>query len=113
MSVQRITDDIGIFEPPTQDCTRFYRKTLSVSGSPYRSYSLNTFNEVNYDASTCASEKDGSGSCTSTVSLIIGSKIVNTIESTHGIDGLTIWLNAGAIVGGVQFFAWFLGIFNG
>ena len=42
----------------------------------------------------------------------IASGIVNTYTSVRVISKLDIWLNLGAIVGGVQFFFWFFTIFT-
>jgi hypothetical protein len=36
---------------------------------------------------------------------------VSSLKSIPRMDRLIIWLNAGAIVSGIQFFGWFLGIF--
>ena len=36
------------------------------------------------------------------------SKLVRTTETLLGISNLYIWINAGAIVGAVQFFGWIL-----
>lgn len=42
------------------------------------------------------------------ITLSFGSRIVRTTQTKPGISKQDIWLNAGAIVGAVQFFAWLL-----
>lgn len=49
--------------------------------------------------------------CPMQVGLSYSSQIVTKALTQPGIDKLTIWLNAGAVVGGVQFFFWFFTIF--
>lgn len=111
VTAEQITDKLGLISAPTspQQCKQFFRNTLSQEDSPYLSYSASLSPVSNQDVSTCDSNDD---TCQAVVTLNYPSNIVGTIASTHSIDRLTIWLNAGAIVGGVQFFTWFLGIFN-
>jgi hypothetical protein len=111
VTAEQITDTLGMINAPTspKQCKEFFSNTLSRDDSQYLSYSASLSPVSNQDVSTC----DSSGQvCQAVATLNYPSNIVNTIASTHSIDQLTIWLNAGAIVGGVQFFAWFLGIFN-
>jgi hypothetical protein len=50
--------------------------------------------------------------CNSEFRFLFNSYVINTMESIPGIQKGEIWMNAGAIVGAVQFFVWFLTIFN-
>lgn len=49
--------------------------------------------------------------CAMQVGLSYSSQLVNIAKTEPGIEKLTIWLNAGAVVGGVQFLFWFFAIF--
>jgi len=111
MAAEQVTDTLGLISAPTlpEQCKEFFRNTLSQEDSQYLSYSVNLSPVSNQDVSTCDSNDEP---CQAVATINYPSNIVGTIASTHSIDQLTIWLNAGAIVGGVQFFAWFLGIFN-
>lgn len=108
ITAEQITDTLGmIVPPPTEGCAALYKEALSQEASPYMSFAVSISSEYGGNSSVCKSD-----ACVSTAVFSYASHVVHTMTSKHGIDQLTIWLNCGAIVGAVQFFAWFLGIFN-
>lgn len=108
ITAERITDTLGMIVPPaTERCTALYKEALSQEASPYMSFGFSLSSEYGGNSSVCKSD-----ACVSTAMFSYASHVVHTMVSKHGIDQLTIWLNCSAIVGAVQFFAWFFGIFN-
>ena len=102
-----------IVPPATEKCVAMYKEALSQEAAPYMAFGFSISTEASgasdsgNDSSVCVKD-----ACVSTATFGYASNVVHTLESRHGIDRLTIWLNCGAIVGAVQFFAWFLGIFS-
>jgi hypothetical protein len=111
------TDTLGLIKAPAlkaanqSSCADFYRKAFALD-PPYTSYAHITSTGGGYVLSDCDTASGPSNKCSQMISFQFGSLAASTLESVPGIDQLDIWLNAGAIVGAVQFFAWFLGIFN-
>lgn len=56
----------------------------------------------------CDVAKNASAQCPLQINLNYGSQFVLTRTSAHSVSKLEIWLNIGAIVGAIQFFAWFI-----
>lgn len=114
MTAERILDTLEMIHGPQfpARCAAFYKNSLSLPGLPYMSFGFSISTEkVVTNIST--SKLCSSDICVAEMELSYASHTVRTMESTPGIDKPTIWLNCSAIVGAVQFFAWFLGIFNG
>ena len=108
------TDTLGLIEAPTtraadHTCASFYRTAFALD-PPYTSYAQSV--QDNY----IEVQGDIPHMLTTIYSVVISFRFASlsasTMESVPGIDQLDIWLNAGAIVGAVQFLACFLGIFN-
>lgn len=73
-----------------------YDMRLSASSPNYPSYRNDCDIVTNPDAR-----------CQLQINLSYGSQFVLTRQSAHSISKLEIWLNISAIVGAIQFFAWF------
>jgi hypothetical protein len=108
MTASQTTDAMGLIQAPSspKQCPEFYKAALSSPRADYLSYTINPVLTSNVNANTCSQEGN-----TIQVGAILTypSSILNKISSQPSINQLSIWLNAGAIVGGVQFFAWFFG----
>ena len=90
------------------DCEPGLRKLLSAQEPFYSLYtasitSSNSIMELNCSA---ASDQLQCGAVSNRLSF--DTRIVRTTKTGPGISKQDIWLNAGAIVGAVQFFAWLL-----
>lgn len=109
VEAQRISDKLGLLQAPAypEMCAGLYKRSLSRT-SPYLAYtaSLSTYSSNVTDL--CGD----SSNCHNQAFIQFKSSTVNSLTSVHGITKLEIVLNAGAIVGAVQFFTWFLGIFG-
>jgi hypothetical protein len=113
------TDTLGLIKIPIQkrtshnSCPDVYRSAFSTD-PPYTSYAqasslYGTGHVLNNCTSTSANNPKG---WLATMTFSWRSLAAKTMESVPGNEELDIWLNAGAIVGAVQLFAWFLGMFN-
>lgn len=84
-----------------------------MTDSSYTSWSFTLDSSLpNPDLASCDVVKNGKDAiCESQVVIGYSTQMVQRVTSSPGLSKLDIWLNAGAIVGGVQFFVWFLGTF--
>ena len=111
------TDTLGLIKVPALkaanqiSCADFYKKAFALD-PPYTSYAQTTFTGGEYVLSECDTASGPSNQCPQTISFEFGSLAASTLESVPGNEQLDVWLNAGAIIGAIQFFDWFLGIFN-
>ena len=78
--------------------------------SPFHLYEYTTTAVPDPSGVQCDISKTTPDICLESVSITFDSQLVRSTTSVPGISQLDIWLNAGAIVGGVQFFAWLLGL---
>jgi hypothetical protein len=93
-------------------CKEFYAKTLALKEPPYTSYAFHLGSMTTLAPNTCDTAIAATASCVSQVILRFGTHIVSKMESRHGMDKIDILLFEGAVVGAIQFFAWFIGIFT-
>jgi hypothetical protein len=110
LGVEGIKDAYGLFTLPSQSAMQV-KKLLSDSDN-----FLNLYSPTVIPVNTANACRTGNEStiihCNSEFRFLFNSYVINTMESMPGISKLGIWMNAGAIVGAVQFFGWFLTIFN-
>jgi hypothetical protein len=111
---QKTVDTLGMIPAPEtpEICAGFYASTLSKDDEPYLSYSFHLSTMVLSNISLCDSSNSPTTSCVSQAIIRFGSHVVNEIESKHSIEKTDILINEGAIVGAIQFFAWFFGILS-
>ena len=114
LELTRLEDTRRLLEFPSDrehDCGGVHEAFFQNTTRPYHSWT-STFNFVSIlDFDGCDVEKGGAAArCVSQVALTYASQIVRDAKSRSGISQMDIWLNAGAVVGGVQFFFWFLSI---
>ncbi|KAI1623189.1 hypothetical protein EDD37DRAFT_610501 [Exophiala viscosa] len=113
LSAQHVTDDLGIVKPPDDKttCSKIYTSALTMKNPPYTSYSFKLGSMPTSNLSTCDTKLNSNAFCISQVLLRYGSRVVSRMESVPGIAKTDILIAEGAIVGAVQFFMWFFGIF--
>ena len=94
--------------PP--DCEPGLRKLLSAQEPFYSLYtaSITSSASIPNEITGCHISKYQHGCAIVDIRLSFASRIVRTTETKPGISKQDIWLNAGAIVGAIQFFAWLL-----
>lgn len=116
LTASLITDTLGLIKPSAGQpdiCRGLYQSAFSLENPQYTSYAPSAVIQSDQvTLSDCDTVTDPTNTCEVGIEIQFGSLAVNSMESIPGINQLDIWLNAGAIVGAVQFFAWFLGIFN-
>jgi hypothetical protein len=108
------TDTLGLIKPPNAYGLSgdFYKRAFALD-PPYTTYYTQATSIVTGpSAQLCNSTTGPYIGCPTVMTFKFGSLAASTMTSIPGNEKLDIWLNAGAIVGAVQFFAWFLGIFN-
>lgn len=107
LSTNHLTDEYGLIKrpDPSSECAVKTTPFFSDPASPYVSYTMT--------ALTSVTPADTSSNAEKPFGLIFrfATHIVPSTTSEPGITKLDIVLNAGALVGGIQFFAWFLTIF--
>lgn len=108
-------DPWELLHDPTRPvvCAEAHSKLVAKSTDPYRSWSwaLNAMSLT--DVNTCDVATHGDGAiCRTTAAISYSTKMKISASSGPGISVLDIWINAGSIVGGVQFFFWFLTLFS-
>jgi hypothetical protein len=102
-----------ITAPETPEtCAKFFASTLSKEDEPYLSYSFHLSTMALSDISLCDTNNSATASCVSQAIIRFGSHAVNEIESKHSMEKTDILINEGAIVGAIQFFAWFFAILS-
>ncbi len=75
------------------------------------SWALNAMPRSNL--TNCDVESYGANAaCASQVVISYSSQVATYTRSKPGISRIAIWLNAGGVIGGVQFFFWFLAMFS-
>lgn len=108
---EHIIDRYGLVVAPssTEACGKTYHGLLTEKKIPYTAYSWNLESSVptTSNFTSCDVSQDADARCTMALEFSFGTHLIHTYESQPGISKLEIWLNAGAITGAVQFFAWF------
>lgn len=91
-----------------QSCADYFTRALANPRPPYTLYSPSV-SSTHYTTNTCdvSIYPDGE-ECYTLMAVHFATNFVQTTQTVHGISKLDIWLNIGAIVGAVQFFAYFL-----
>jgi hypothetical protein len=115
ISAEHITDRFGLVIAPdaTQECGRDYHALLTQRSPPYSAFTWGLESSVPTVANvteSCDVAFNPENACQMSISLSFGSHLIRSSVSRPGISHLEMWLNAGAITGTVQFFAWFLEI---
>jgi hypothetical protein len=112
LTASYITDTYNLITRPGQStaCVTASKALFDNDEFPYISYSLSVVSSsINTD---CQLLENGTiTSCVFSAIINYGSQTVQTTTSTPGISKLSIVVNAGALVGGVQFLTWFLAMF--
>jgi hypothetical protein len=110
----RTTDRLGMMEPPPEPagCMKLYTDTFTMSGPPYTSYDFHLSSTGVHDPSSCDADISANNTCFSQAIIRYGTHSVTTRESAPGIEKIQILTDEGAIVGAVQFFLYFLGVFS-
>lgn len=112
---ETIKDTLGYVKPEKSnddaDCEKFYTQVLSMDNSPYTSYTFNLASLPTTNMKYCDLNGNASASCVSQVLIRYGSRVVRAMESKRGRSSLEILVDEGAIVGGIQFFLWFFGLY--
>lgn len=110
---QQIIDSYGLIDiPKTNDsgCTSGLSRLLADRSRPFSTYTASITSSPLITTGNCEAIKDAQQKCEVSIILQLGSRILRTTETVPRMSRVEIWLDIGAIVGGVQFFAW---IFNG
>jgi len=117
LSVSRISDRQQKMSPPEHLdslCDHVYQDLLPTADPPMATFELALSSSVtsapNF-AEDCDIIANSSASCRNTVQFIYGTQFVNMQTSVPGKSKQDIWIDCGAIVGAVQFFAWFMYVF--
>ena len=134
LTVEHIIDSRGVLQPPPsfsltksplgppplsgpsqqaqdQACSSRFRSFFSAQADPPISfYTASIVPAPTPDPAQCdlGLASANPSPCQVSVTLSFISNIVRTTETVPGISKLEIWINAGAIVGAVQFFGWIL-----
>lgn len=113
MSMMHIIDQLQTIHAPTtaaKYCTRLYRGLMAQTEPPFAFYEPRlTGNMANVRDYTqdCDIARNPNASCATSVALEYGTQFVLSRMTQRGTTTLNIWTNAGALVGAIQFFAWF------
>jgi hypothetical protein len=116
MTVSQLKDPRSkMVRPPVMDpiCERAYR-LLETANPPIASYDLRLTSSQTTNANfseECVVGQTPDQTCVGGYSIVYSSQFVTTQISVPGKSKQDIWIDCGAIVGAVQFFAWFLFVF--
>ena len=109
---EHIIDRYGLVVAPsaTEACGKKYHSLLTEYDTPYTAYSWNLESSVptTTNFTTCDVMNNENAQCPMGLEFSFGTHLIHTYESQPAISKLEIFLNAGAITGAVQFFAWFV-----
>ena len=124
LTVEHIIDSHGVLKPPTwpgqldadkldalkpnSECPARFRSLYSAKDPPLSAYTSSIIPTPILNASQCDLGNAFQQPCQMSITLSFSSKLVRTTKTLPGISKLDIWINAGAIVGAVQFFGWIL-----
>ncbi|KAJ9612568.1 hypothetical protein H2200_004165 [Cladophialophora chaetospira] len=117
ISMSQIADSHGITRPPAEapaSCLETYEHLISDPRRPLTffdtSLTQSSSSVSNYTAE-CDVEVDPDAFCRSSATFAWGTQFVRKQTSIPGRSKQEIWIDCGAIVGAVQFFAWFAMVF--
>jgi hypothetical protein len=118
MKVSQLSDPRRKMKPlgpvPDSVCDRVYNDLLPNADPPLSIFDLSLTSAtatVPDFAESCDVTVNASSSCITSAQLIYGTQFVNVQKSVPGKSMQDIWIDCGAIVGAVQFFAWFLYVY--
>lgn len=89
-------------------CEDTFRSAYELHDPPYTSYSFHIATMPITDTSLCDTSKNSEASCVQQNILRLEKHVIDQMESKPGVEPKDIWLNVAAIVGGVQFLAWWI-----
>lgn len=114
VSVMHITDTLRNVTAATdapEYCSGVFKDKLAQKQPKFAIYEMTTSatspSTTSY-ADDCNILTNSSASCPLVLKINYANQFVLDRETSHGISELDIWLNLGAIVGAIQFVAWFL-----
>lgn len=110
------TDSYGLISgtKTTTTCEEQSEVLLSDTIFPYVSYTSDLDTSIVEAWDNCDEQQIGEGTayaCAFNMTMRYETQMIQSMTSVPGISKLDILLNAGSIVGGIQFFAWFLAMF--
>lgn len=112
LTMENLHDELNFidtaFAQYSPDCESGLQKLLSTQEPLYSLYTASITSSDSINNQDCFAAGDQYKCGFVDITLSFGSRIVRTTETRPGISKQDIWLNAGAIVGAVQFFAWLL-----
>lgn len=116
MKVSQLSDPRRKMQPPASTnglCDRVYNDLLPNADPPLSIFDLSlTSTAPTADfAQDCNVVVNANASCLGSTQLIYGTQFVTTQRSIPGKSMQDIWIDCGAIVGAVQFFAWFMYVY--
>ena len=115
MALTQMQDQADMFELPSRnkECGAARKALFPTPQSVYNSWSWSFSTSQSPNHTYCDRVKSGLNSyCRSSMVLSYESQLIQSVRSRPGTTRLEIWLNAGSIIGGVQFFFWFLTMFS-
>lgn len=107
-----LTDEKGMIDlsNATDDCRDAYKQAFELKNAPYTTYTFHIASMPVSDASLCDTTLNPTAQCIMQSILRIDKPVIEGMESVPGVERADIWLNVAAIVGGVQFLCWFIGV---
>ena len=118
MTVTHITDTLRTVQAPgdtdqqsREYCSNIFQQKLATTDPEFALYDITLTGaspSTDSYAKDCDVAANPDAKCQLQVTLNYGNQFVLTRETSRGISQLDIWLNIGAIVGAIQFFAWFV-----
>ena len=109
--VQQIIDSYGrihLTKKNDSNCASEFPGLLTNQSRPYLIYTPSIVPSPLVETRNCVDKYEAQQQCSVTIILQMGSRFLRSTKTIPGIAIVDIWLNIGAIVGGVQFFAWIL-----
>lgn len=93
----------------SKNCQKTYDTILKPHD--YATYTFHSASMPINNVSACDSSADASASCIMQVIMRFDKHIVEKLKSGPGVEWYEIWLNYAALVGAIQFVAWFFTVF--
>lgn len=114
MHLTQMQDRADMFTVPSRkdSCKGARTAVFPKPETVYSAWSWTTNSRASSNTGYCDIAKNFTGPCMCTTVLSYDSQMMQSIKSNPGTSRLNVWLNAGSIIGGVQFFFWFLTIFK-
>jgi len=112
LSTSQITDLQRLIRPSANypsSCQAVYSDLMADPSAPFSLFDTSltqSFPSAQNFATDCDVAKNASVSCRCSVGFVYGTQFVNSQASMPGRSKQNIWIDCGAIVGAVQFFAW-------